>query len=99
VRNAVADLLKALADDEDEGSKLVIIGINRAGDSLIRYAPDLNNRIDTIRFEVEPRPKIEELIVKGEEALNVRLAARDHVIEAAAGSFLLLHARAPPRRN
>ena len=48
MRAHVADLLKALADAEDETSKLIIVGINRAGDSLIKHAPDLTNRIDTI---------------------------------------------------
>ena len=53
-RRQIADLLKRLADTESERSKLIIVGINRAGDSLIDHAPDLANRIDTIRFEVEP---------------------------------------------
>jgi|ERR1700733_676104 len=87
IRHRIADFLKALADEEAQHRKVVIVGINRAGDSLIRHAPDLNNRIDTIRFEVEPRAKIEELVAKGEAALNVRLDAGTDVVEAAEGSF------------
>lgn len=87
IRSEIADFLKALADEEAADKKLVVVGINRAGDSLIRHAPDLNNRIDTIRFEVEPRAKITELVRKGEEAMNVRLRAAADVIEAAEGSF------------
>jgi hypothetical protein len=85
----IADLLKTLADEEIRDCKLVVIGINRAGDSLIRHAPDLNNRIDVIKFEIEPAPKIEEVIRLGEGALNVRLEAAQQVIDAAEGSFYL----------
>jgi hypothetical protein len=89
VRHEIADLLKALADTEEPNSKLIIIGINRAGDSLIRHAPDLANRVDTIRFEVEPPEKVQELISEGERALNISISARDHVVEGAQGSFYL----------
>jgi hypothetical protein len=41
IRRDIADLLKRLADTESRRSKLIIIGINRAGDSLIEHAPDL----------------------------------------------------------
>jgi hypothetical protein len=75
-RGDIADLLKRLADTESERSKLIIVGINRAGDSLIDHAPDLANRLDTVRFEVEPEHKILELITAGETALNVELEAR-----------------------
>lgn len=89
LRNQLADLLKALADDEATGSKLVIIGINRAGDTLIRHAPDVANRLDILRFEVEPADKVSEMIRLGEEALGVQLQARDQVVEAADGSFYI----------
>ncbi len=89
VRMSLADLLKVLADREDEHSKLVIIGINRAGDSLISHAPDLANRIETIRFEVEPPAQIYAMISLGEQALNVEVVARDQVAEAANGSFYI----------
>jgi hypothetical protein len=89
LQESIADLLKTLADDEAEQSKLILIGINRAGDSLIRHAPDLNNRIDVIRFEVEPASKIEEVVSLGEAALNITLDASQQVIEAAEGSFYL----------
>jgi hypothetical protein len=89
MRARIADLLKTLADREEPGSKLIIVGINRAGDSLIKHAPDLANRLDTIRFEVEPDEKVAELIESGERALNVSIRARDRIIEGAQGSFYL----------
>jgi ABC-type ATPase involved in cell division len=36
-RRDIADLLKRLADTESKRSKLIIVGINRAGDSLIEH--------------------------------------------------------------
>jgi hypothetical protein len=45
VRSGIADYMKTLADEEDERTKLVILGINRAGDSLIGFAPDLVHRL------------------------------------------------------
>jgi hypothetical protein len=88
-RRAIADLLKRLADSEDERSKLIIVGINRAGDSLIEYAPDLANRVDTIRFEIEPAEKVSELVEAGERAFRVTIEARDRIVEGAQGSFYL----------
>ena len=89
VQSDLADYLKVLADAEDETTKIIVLGINRAGDSLIHFAPDLVNRIDIVRFETEPDAKIEELIRKGERALNVNLNVTGEVVEAVRGSFYL----------
>jgi hypothetical protein len=85
----IADLLKVTADIEDRGRKLVIIGINEAGKALIKSSPDLSNRIDVIRFEIEPASKIEELVKSGENALNVEIGARELIVERVRGSFYL----------
>lgn len=84
---AIADHLKILADTEDPDSKIVIVGINQAGVDLIKFAADLVNRIDRIRFEQEPDSKILELIVKGETALNVSVANKESIVSGAQGSF------------
>jgi replication-associated recombination protein RarA len=73
VQRALADHLKTLADEELTDTKLIVVGINRAGDSLVNFAPDLNNRIDTIRFEANPDDLVTELIEKGETALNTSI--------------------------
>jgi hypothetical protein len=88
-RNKIADLLKLLADNEEKSSKLVIVGINQVGYSLIQHAPDLVNRIDAIKFEVEPEGKIESLIKRGERALNIELGAAENIAQSAGGSFYL----------
>jgi hypothetical protein len=89
IKSQIADLLKVTADIEDPGRKLVIIGINEAGRALIKSSPDLSNRIDVIRFEIEPGAKIDELIKAGEDALNVEISARELIVEKARGSFYL----------
>jgi hypothetical protein len=85
----IADLLKVTADTEDRGRKLVIIGINEAGRALIKSAPDLSNRIDVIRFEIEPDSKIDELIKSGEKTLHVEIDAHELIVEKSRGSFYL----------
>jgi hypothetical protein len=86
---SLADYLKVLADEGNAGTKLVIIGINRAGDSLIQLAPDLINRVDIIRFESNPDNKVEELLNKGEQALNITLNVKREIVEEARGSFYI----------
>jgi Holliday junction resolvasome RuvABC ATP-dependent DNA helicase subunit len=86
-KHTIADYLKELADREDQGTKIILIGINRAGDSLVHFAADLNNRIDTIHFEVNDTGKVRELIAKGEEALNIQIACATSLADDAGGSF------------
>ena len=83
----IADLLKVTADAEDPSRKLVLIGINDAGKSLVDSAPDLGNRLDVVGFEVEPATKIEELVAAGERAFNVEIACKQLIVENARGSF------------
>lgn len=86
-KQSVADYMKTLADEENAESKIIVLGINKAGLSLVKFATDLNNRIDTISFEANPENKVEELISKGEEALNIQFACKKEIIEDAHGSF------------
>ena len=79
--------MKVLADEGDSPDKLIIIGINRAGDSLVRFSPDLNNRIDTIHFEANSNKKIAELIAKGESHLNISFGNKDDIVKNSYGSF------------
>ncbi len=87
MKKAFSNLLKVLADESREDIKLVLIGINRAGECLVQLAPDLNNRIDTIRFEKNPKDKILELISKGEKVLNVSISSKEQIAERSFGSF------------
>src|SRR5436853_6188359 len=81
--------MKVLADEEREDVKLVVVGINKAGDALVRIAPDLNSRIETIIFESNPDEKVLEVIELGEAALNISFTAKKDMVEASAGSFYI----------
>ncbi|PIM50807.1 ATPase [Roseateles chitinivorans] len=85
----IADLMKTLADEGASHSKLVVIGITNAGQSLISFGRDLANRIEVIPFETNPDHKVEELIEKGELALNVSLNVRAALVSDSQGSFYI----------
>lgn len=85
----IADLMKALADESAAHSKLIVIGITNAGHSLVAFGKDLANRIEVIPFEANPQHKIEELLAKGEDALNIRFNIKDEIVTAAQGSFYI----------
>lgn len=87
IKQRAADFMKLLADEERESEKLILMGINKAGDTLVKMAPDLNNRIDTVRFERNPDEKVLELIEKGEAALNVSINTKADIVELSKGGF------------
>lgn len=87
LKASIADYMKVLADEERVNDKIILIGINKAGDSLVKMAADLNNRVDTIRFERNPDEKISDLITQGEVALNISFNTKRELIELAKGSF------------
>ena len=86
-RKALANLLKTSADENRIDIKLILVGINKAGNGLIELSSDLNNRIDTIRYESNPKSKIIELIEKGEEKLNIEFQDKKSIAEKVEGSF------------
>ena len=89
IKVLLANYLKVLADEENKNAKLIILGINRAGENLINFANDLVNRIDVIKFETNPDYKLHELITKGEEILNIDINIKSEIVEASYGSFYL----------
>lgn len=89
IKEDIANYLKMLADEEANDTKVVIVGINRAGDSLIKLATDLVNRIDVIKFEANPPEKVIELLQKGEEALNIQIENKDEIAKESHGSFYI----------
>lgn len=89
IKFGIADFIKLLADTENAKSKVIIVGINKAGQSLITYASDLTGRIDTIPFESNPEDKVEELIEKGEVALNISINIKAEIVRESQGSFHL----------
>ena len=88
-KKTLADLMKTLADEGASDSKLIVIGIPNAGQSLIAFGRDLANRLEIIPFESNPEHKIAELIAKGEAALNIKVNISDDIIRAAQGIFYI----------
>lgn len=89
VKAEIADLMKTLADESASHSKVVVLGITNAGQSLISFGKDLANRIEVIPFDANPDYKVDELVRKGEQALNIKINVRQEIIEGAQGSFYL----------
>lgn len=89
IRREIGDFLKLLADEECKGTKLIVIGINRSGDSLVYSSPDLNSRVSTVRIGKSLREKVVSLLSKGERALNISLTDKQRIADAANGSFLI----------
>lgn len=88
-KDALANLMKIEADRDGSSLKIVIVGINDVGRSLIDSSPDLTYRVEFIRLGMEPDERIDELIRKGESALNVDIRFRRSIIENAQGSFYI----------
>ncbi|GGL88272.1 hypothetical protein GCM10009706_28610 [Curtobacterium citreum] len=91
-RESISDFMKVLADEERTDSKVVVIGINKAGESLIAMAPDLGGRIEVIKLGVNPVDRIETLINKGADALNISLDAAAEIAQNSQGSFNIAQA-------
>jgi len=83
----LSDFMKVLADSEDPKSKLILIGINEAGQQLVKFAHDLGLRIDVFKLETNSDEQIEKLISLGEAALNIRVSNKTEIAHHAQGSF------------
>ncbi|MBI1181460.1 MAG: TIR domain-containing protein [Alphaproteobacteria bacterium] len=92
IKIRLSDFMKVLADSGDEGSQMILVGINKAGDQLVRFAHDLGMRMDIFRMETNPIEKIEELIGKGEAALNIKIRDKRGIAERSQGSFHIAQA-------
>lgn len=88
-KQQLTDFVKTLADEEDESSKIILIGINRAGQTLVEYAPDVLHRVEMVRVGRTNIERIRQMVELGERALNCRLAIADEIVEEAEGSFAM----------
>lgn len=88
-KQQLTDFVKTLADEEDESSKVILIGINRAGQTLVEYAPDVLHRVETIRVGRTNVERLRQMISLGESALNCKLIIADDIAEEAEGSFAM----------
>jgi hypothetical protein len=86
-KKRLADKMKTIADGGNIEDKLIVIGINKAGDRLIDFASDLAMRIDIFRLEANPPEKIVELVELGEKSLNIIIRAKSELVARSQGSF------------
>lgn len=87
IKARLSDFMKVLADTESASSKLILIGINKAGQQLVKFAHDLGLRVDVFKLETNSDEQIEKLIALGEEALDVKLPEPEAIAHRAQGSF------------
>lgn len=87
VKAMLGDLMKVLADRDDARSKLILIGINKAGEQLVKGSDDLGLRIDVFRLGRHSEEKLAELIELGEAALNVTFYKSEDIAQRSEGSF------------
>lgn len=92
-RQAVAFMTKILADQPRSHAKIVLIGINPLGESLLQTMPDLAGRFRVVQLHRDPQweksTRVAELIVLGERAANIRFSRRDELVIASRGSFFI----------
>ena len=92
-RRELASAMKVLADLPTRHAKVTLVGINPLGNSLVQVMPDLAGRFRVLRLDIDKDwkrgNKIVELIIRGENAANIRFKRRDEFVVAADGSFFL----------
>ncbi len=86
LQDEIADYLKSLAD-ENAAEKLVVVGIPGTAQSLVDLGTDLAARIKVFRPERAANSLVNEMIEKGEVALNIRFAAKSEIVVRSKGSL------------
>lgn len=86
-KEILSDYMKVLADRGSDDSKLILIGINKAGQQLVQFAHDLGLRLDVFRLEANPDELIEKMISQGEVALNIKIPNIEDTVSRSQGSF------------
>lgn len=87
LQEELTDYLKHLADIECETKKLVVIGIPRSSQPLVRRSYDLATRIDVFRLGRVSNDQVLRMMEQGEQALNVSFDRATEVAFEAAGSL------------
>ena len=91
LRRTFADVAK-LAAEEGEGTllpKLIMIGINQVGSSLIQLAPDIAKRCGIHRIQAGTKETISQLVAKGCELLNIESIDVELVFTESRGDYWL----------
>ncbi|UZH54864.1 TIR domain-containing protein [Salinimicrobium tongyeongense] len=90
LQTELADIAKVAAETQDEElPKLIIIGINQVGSSLIHMVHDIAKRCGIHRIEPGNEKSITELIQIGAEKLNVQIESPETIYEESKGDYWL----------
>lgn len=86
----LANIAKTAAETQDENlPKLIIIGINQVGSSLITMVHDIAKRCGIHRIEPGSQEIIIDLINIGAEKLNVQIENPEHIYDESKGDYWL----------
>ena len=91
IQEQVANLIKVAAEDFDPAihPKLVLIGINKVGSSLIYLVHDIAKRCGIHRILPGDSDTILKMIVSGEEKLNIILNYKEAIFDETKGDYWL----------
>jgi hypothetical protein len=89
----IGDLVKVYAEQDKDNiaCKIIIIGINKCGSSLIQITPDLAKRLAIHKVRSANKEQTFELIKKGEDKLNIDFPeeGKELIFEEAEGDYWL----------
>jgi hypothetical protein len=91
IQENIANLVKISAEEPDPElyPKVVLIGINKVGSELIHLVHDIAKRCGIHKVHPADESKINELICKGEEKLNIIIKNKDVIFEESKGDYWL----------
>lgn len=90
LQESLANIAKTAAETQDEAlPKLIIIGINQVGSSLISLVHDIAKRCGIHRIEPGSEKIIIELINVGAEKLNIQIEEPDRIYKESKGDYWL----------
>ena len=91
LQEGLADLAKISAESGDPKrcTKLIIVGINQVGSSLIQLVPDIAKRVGIHTVSPGSETEIRELVERGAEKLNVVISGIERIFEEARGDYWL----------
>ena len=89
IQKAFAELVKYAADMEPQDIiyKFIIIGINKVGNKLINFSPDLAKRISIHQIKPGTEEAIQKLISAGEACLNITFSNKKLIFKETQGDY------------
>jgi hypothetical protein len=87
-RKSVSDLIRAAADNPDSiGGKLIIAGINKAGEQLIAASEDLLKRIGIYRIQPAEPSEALKTLKTGCDLMNIEISNLEDIVNDSQGDY------------